>query len=136
MSRYLTDIRRAVRTHVLMQKIKPYTRVNIAYLSDVLDVPVEDIESLLVALILDNKIRGRIDQVRFFFFLLHRWFRHPPSPPPPHKSLPLSFCIPCWQVEGRLELSSADQSFARYDAISQWTRQISRINTTLVNKVS
>ena len=93
MSRYLTDIRRAVRTHVLMQKIKPYTRVNIAYLSDVLDVPVEDIESLLVALILDNKIRGRIDQVRCFFFFSSSSMVPTPSLPPSPPQIAAPFIL-------------------------------------------
>lgn len=43
--------------------IQPYTRVHIPFISKTLNVPESEVESLLVTLILDNRISGHIDQV-------------------------------------------------------------------------
>lgn len=43
--------------------VGPYTRIRIPFISQKLNIPEADVEQLLVALILDNKIHGRIDQV-------------------------------------------------------------------------
>ncbi len=48
---------------VVMQLIRPYTRVRIPFISQKLNVPPEEVESLLVGLILDGKVDGHIDQV-------------------------------------------------------------------------
>ena len=49
---------------VLIKLIKPYTRINIEFISKELNVDAADVESLLVSCILDSTIQGRIDQVR------------------------------------------------------------------------
>ena len=46
-----------------MKLLQPYTRVRIPYISEELNVDEAEVESLLVSLILDCKIDGRIDQV-------------------------------------------------------------------------
>ena len=48
---------------VLIKLIKPYTRINIEFISKELNVDAADVESLLVSCILDSTIQGRIDQV-------------------------------------------------------------------------
>ena len=48
---------------VLIKLIKPYTRINITFISGELNIDPADVESLLVSCILDNTVRGRIDQV-------------------------------------------------------------------------
>ncbi|KAI8890880.1 PCI-domain-containing protein [Backusella circina FSU 941] len=60
---YIDDVLRNIRTQVLIKLIKPYTRIKIEFISKQLNIPVEDVEELLVSLILDEKILGRIDQV-------------------------------------------------------------------------
>ena len=50
---------------VLIKLIKPYTRINIEFISKELNVDAADVESLLVSCILDSTIQGRIDQVRW-----------------------------------------------------------------------
>lgn len=60
---YITDLLRNIRSQVLLKILGPYTRVRIPYISQELNVPSEDVESLLVSLILDNKIKGHIDQI-------------------------------------------------------------------------
>ena len=49
---------------VLLKAIAPYTRVKLPYLASELNgIPLKDVEDLLVSLILDGKVDGKIDQV-------------------------------------------------------------------------
>jgi len=52
-----------ISTQVLIKLIKPYTRIQIKFISGELNIESGDVESLLVSCILDNTISGRIDQV-------------------------------------------------------------------------
>jgi len=60
---YIEDLLRNIRTQVLVKLLEPYTRIRIPFISVELNIPAKEVEVLLVSLILDNKIRGRIDQV-------------------------------------------------------------------------
>jgi len=60
---HIEDLLRNIRTQVLIKLIKPYTRINITFISGELNIDPADVESLLVSCILDNTVRGRIDQV-------------------------------------------------------------------------
>ncbi|PWN49600.1 putative COP9 signalosome complex subunit 2 [Violaceomyces palustris] len=60
---HIDDVLRGLRTQYLIDIIKPYTRIEISYLAKQLNVPAESVEDLLMSLILDNRIEGRIDQV-------------------------------------------------------------------------
>ncbi|KWU47282.1 COP9 signalosome complex subunit 2 [Rhodotorula sp. JG-1b] len=60
---YIDDVLRSLRTQWILEIIKPYTRLEIAYLARQLGVPDAQVEEIVVALILDEKISGRIDQV-------------------------------------------------------------------------
>ncbi|CAN0360299.1 unnamed protein product [Ectocarpus sp. 12 AP-2014] len=67
---YIDDILRTMRTQVLLKAIAPYTRVKLPYLAGELnDIPVTDVEDLLVSCILDGKVDGKIDQVRGLMLL-------------------------------------------------------------------
>ena len=46
-----------------MKLIKPYTRIRLSFISDELNIDETEVESLLTALVLDEAVRGRIDQV-------------------------------------------------------------------------
>ena len=49
---------------VLRRVIRPYTRISLeAIARELNDIPVTDVESLLVGLILDGSLEGKIDQV-------------------------------------------------------------------------
>ncbi len=48
---------------VVLKLIQPYTRIRIPFVSQQLNIPEYDVEQLLVALILDSRIQGHIDQV-------------------------------------------------------------------------
>eukprot|EP00554_Chaetoceros_debilis_P009908 CAMPEP_0194103908 /NCGR_PEP_ID=MMETSP0150-20130528/4264_1 /TAXON_ID=122233 /ORGANISM="Chaetoceros debilis, Strain MM31A-1" /LENGTH=563 /DNA_ID=CAMNT_0038791255 /DNA_START=156 /DNA_END=1847 /DNA_ORIENTATION=- len=64
---YIPDLLKTIRTQVLLQVVKPYTRISLAALSKELNgISIKDVENLLVPLILDGKLEGRIDQVNGF----------------------------------------------------------------------
>ena len=63
MRNYIEDLLKAVRTQVLLRLIKPYTRVRLATIAGELGVSEAEVETLLVSLILDNKVDGHIDKV-------------------------------------------------------------------------
>lgn len=73
---YIDDVLRNIRTQVLIKLIKPYTRIKIEFISKQLNIPVEDVEELLVSLILDEKILGRIDQVNGRLELERKWVEY------------------------------------------------------------
>lgn len=62
---HVAELLRTIRTQVIMRTIGPYTRIRLERIAkDLNDIPVEDVESLLVSLILDGKLAGGlIDQV-------------------------------------------------------------------------
>lgn len=61
---HLAELLRTVRTQVLLRLLVGYTRMGLPYASKRLNVPEEELEALLVGLILDGKVNGKIDQVR------------------------------------------------------------------------
>lgn len=59
---------------MLLKAIAPYTRVKLPYLASELNgIPLGDVEDLLVSLILDGKVDGKIDQVKTRLGLGSRW---------------------------------------------------------------
>jgi len=61
--KYIDPLLRQTRSQTILTLIKPYKRIRLESLGAVLNVDVGEVESLLVRLILDNKVSGRIDQV-------------------------------------------------------------------------
>ncbi|KNC83859.1 COP9 signalosome complex subunit 2 [Sphaeroforma arctica JP610] len=60
---YVEDLLLAIRTQYVLLLIKPYTRLHISFISKELNIPTDEVEDLLVALIMDERIKGQIDQV-------------------------------------------------------------------------
>jgi len=60
---YIGELLRSLRTQYLIDLIKPYTRLELSFLAKQLNVEREEVEDLLIALILEGKVEGRIDQV-------------------------------------------------------------------------
>ncbi|KAI8588068.1 PCI domain-containing protein [Geranomyces variabilis] len=60
---YIDDVLHNIRTQVLIALIRPYTRIELGFVSTQLNISSSEVEDLLVNLILDNKVDGRIDQV-------------------------------------------------------------------------
>lgn len=60
---YIDDVLRGLRTQYLIDTIKPYSRMQLGYLAQQLNISVDQVEDLLMSLILDEIIKARIDQV-------------------------------------------------------------------------
>ena len=61
---HIEDLLRTIRRQVLQRIVRPYKRISLAAIARELnDIPVEDVESLLVSLILDGSMNGKIDRV-------------------------------------------------------------------------
>mmetsp|Transcript_34810 Transcript_34810/g.70410 ORF Transcript_34810/g.70410 Transcript_34810/m.70410 type:complete len:567 (+) Transcript_34810:317-2017(+) len=61
---HLADLLRTIRTQVLLKVLGPYECISLKAIARELNgIPTQDVESLLVALILDGRLKGRIDQV-------------------------------------------------------------------------
>ncbi|KAK2461487.1 hypothetical protein APHAL10511_005950 [Amanita phalloides] len=60
---HIGDLLRSLRTQYLIDLIKPYTRLELTFLAKQLNVDTQEVEELLVGLILEGKVDGRIDQV-------------------------------------------------------------------------
>jgi len=62
---HVADLLRTIRTQVLRRIISPYTRITLDFIAQELNgIPVQDVENLLIGLILDGSLVGRIDQIR------------------------------------------------------------------------
>lgn len=59
---HIEELLRNIRTQVLLKLIKPYTKINVMFISKELNIDVMDVESLVVTCLLDKVVRGRIDQ--------------------------------------------------------------------------
>jgi len=61
---HVEDLLRTIRTQVLRRVIQPYTRISLeAIAKELNNIPIDDVENLLVGLILDGSLDGQIDQV-------------------------------------------------------------------------
>jgi COP9 signalosome complex subunit 2 len=68
-AQFIQNLLREIRTQVLLELIRPYTRVTLPFISKQLNIPTQEVQDLLVFLILDNKIVGHIDQVQQLLLL-------------------------------------------------------------------
>eukprot|EP00708_Paratrimastix_pyriformis_P002848 GAFH01001606.1.p2 GENE.GAFH01001606.1~~GAFH01001606.1.p2 ORF type:complete len:440 (+),score=155.94 GAFH01001606.1:26-1345(+) len=66
---YIEDLLKNIRVAKLKNLLRPYTTIRIPFISEQISTPVNEVESLLVALILDNQIYGRIDQINQILIL-------------------------------------------------------------------
>ncbi|KAL7004289.1 hypothetical protein EMMF5_006175 [Cystobasidiomycetes sp. EMM_F5] len=60
---HIDEVLRSLRTQWIIDIIKPYTRISVSYLAKQLSISADDVEEILVALILDGRVKGHIDQV-------------------------------------------------------------------------
>jgi hypothetical protein len=66
---YLDDLMRSIRLKVIVSRVKPYKTVGLEHLAKQLNVNREDICGLLSELILEEEIKGEIDQLNGFLIL-------------------------------------------------------------------
>ncbi|KII94022.1 hypothetical protein PLICRDRAFT_50014 [Plicaturopsis crispa FD-325 SS-3] len=60
---YIGELLKSLRTQYLIDLIKPYTRLELSFLAKQLNVDTAEVEELLIGLILEGRVEGRIDQV-------------------------------------------------------------------------
>ena len=65
-NQYLDDLLRNIRLNVIIARVKPYKTVSLDFLSRELNLSKEDICGLLSELILEERIKGEIDQLNGF----------------------------------------------------------------------
>ncbi|EGG11799.1 uncharacterized protein MELLADRAFT_102166 [Melampsora larici-populina 98AG31] len=61
---YIQDVLVSLRTQWILTMLKSYTRIEVSYLAKQLRITDAEVEDMLVLLILDNKIEGKLDQPR------------------------------------------------------------------------
>jgi len=59
----MQDLKKKLRSHVVKSLIRPYRNITVGYVSKVLRLDQKETESLLVELILDKEISGKLDQI-------------------------------------------------------------------------
>mmetsp|Transcript_12339 Transcript_12339/g.40338 ORF Transcript_12339/g.40338 Transcript_12339/m.40338 type:complete len:450 (+) Transcript_12339:88-1437(+) len=60
---YVDPLRRKMREQVLLNLVKPYARLTLQFVADQLNLKVNDVHDILVDMILDDRIHGKIDQL-------------------------------------------------------------------------
>ena len=65
-NQYRDDLFRIIRLDLLIASVKPYKSVSLSFLAKEVNVSIEDICCLLSELILEEKIKGKIDQPNGF----------------------------------------------------------------------
>jgi COP9 signalosome complex subunit 2 len=60
---FMDDLMKKLRSAVLQARIKPYTNMSLDFISMELGIKTEDVTSLLVELILDGVVAGKVDQI-------------------------------------------------------------------------
>ena len=60
---YLAPLRRRMREQVLLNLLKPYRRVRLAFVASQLGLGVDAVEEILVDMILDDRVNGKIDML-------------------------------------------------------------------------
>jgi len=68
-SYFIDDLLRSLRTQYIIDLTTPYTRMELDFLAKTLNVSRPEAEGLAVSLILDGKIKGKIDQVNGLLIL-------------------------------------------------------------------
>lgn len=68
---FVAPLRTKMREQVLLSLVKPYSRVRLQFLADELDLDVPNLLQLLVDMILDDRIQGKIDQINNHLILHH-----------------------------------------------------------------
>ncbi|KAG6874418.1 hypothetical protein C0995_015154 [Termitomyces sp. Mi166 len=119
---YIGELLRSLRTQYLIDLIKPYTRLELSFLGKQLNVEIEEVEELLIGLILEGKVEGRIDQVgmrleldRKSVFIFREWYT-------------LIDCV--------LSLYRQSLEKKRYAALNKWTGVLEGVHGAVVGKTS
>jgi COP9 signalosome complex subunit 2 len=107
-SPYIADLKRNVRTQVVLRLIRPYTRVRLAFIARELNIDRAEVEELLIALILDGKVTGCIDQLGGLLEL---------------------------ELGERVELGGGKQT-DKYAALRNWTDQLGSLQDIIASRLA
>ena len=66
---YVEPLRHRMREQVLLALVRPYRRIRVSFVANELKLNQAEVELLLVELILDKRIFGKIDQINGFLLL-------------------------------------------------------------------
>jgi len=125
----LEDLRSNIRLQVLEHLVKPYKSVKIEFLAKELSITRDEVIALLVELILENKISGRIDELKGFVVMVPEEEESNAvtvQPPPPPSSSRLDMTIK--------SSKSTEERFG--PPLMQWITSLNRIHSDLTEKVN
>lgn len=115
----IADLLRNIRTQVLIKLITPYTRIQIPFISQELNIDVAEVENLLVSCILDKYAVQNLIQVVSIVFFCYSTIRGRID-----------------QVNHVLFLDQASVNAARYNALDRWTNQLNTLHLSILNKMA
>lgn len=126
---YIDDLLKNIRTQVLIKLLAPYTKIRIPFISHELNIPPKEVEDLMVGLILDTKIRGRIDQVGQLLELETSKYvrRLIASPLSGYICTVLIYCL--------FLLTHRSNTYWKYRSVDRWASQLGTLQGTLLNKL-
>ena len=107
-----------IRTQVLIKLIKPYTRIQIPFISKELNIDESDVESLLVSCILDKWVAAAFVVASIIYDFLPRS-----------------------AIQGRIDqvnhvlVLNNEQSTERYIALDKWRNRLAHLQSSIVSKV-
>ncbi len=118
---YIQDLMKSLRSEVLLELIQPYTNISLPFISKELNITPKEVEDLLVELILDNKIRGHIDQVNQMLLL---------------SATKYVFTVPSTIKIYTNPRSRRSSSYWKYRSIQKWTDNLTSLEKTILGRVN
>jgi COP9 signalosome complex subunit 2 len=120
---YIADVLRSLRTEWIMDVIHAYSRIRIDYLARQLRISREEVEDIVVTLVLDGKIQGKIDQ-KLGILELFRQYVH-------------RLCCPGYprRISQRRPRSKQLRG-QNYFELTRWSVQIKRAHLSVISKAS
>ena len=119
---YIQDLMKSLRSEVLLELIQPYTNISVPFIAKELNITPKEVEDLLVELILDNKIRGHIDQINQMLLLSATKY-----------VFKTFIAIIIRQLIFGIFRSS---SYWKYRSIQKWTDNLTSLEKTILGRVN
>ena len=111
-----------VRTQVLLKTVRPYSKVKLPHLSEELNIPEKELESLLVNLVLDDVLDAKINQVTGMLRLTERTLDASEQEKEQQEKR--------W-LDKVKEKSLKEKRGKEYDALDKWSNEINRTQDIL-----
>ncbi|KAI9175758.1 hypothetical protein H9P43_006122 [Blastocladiella emersonii ATCC 22665] len=124
---YIDEVLHTIRAQVIVSLIQPYTRIELAFIANQLNISIDEVEALLVALILDNKIHGKIDQTLQRLELSHRTVVA--------SSATIAALGPAEAAAAAIAAQSA-ASESLYAVTNRWCNNLNTLSGTVVGKLN